>query len=397
MTQEGTLTLRRTVGVNSTEVFRAFTNQGALRDWLCNAAQVEPRRGGRIYLWWNDGYYASGVFTEIKRGESLAFTWQGPGDPTGEVQVSLNPQGEGGGTEVTVTHNGIGSEVQERRLEKLWEGGLENLQSVLETGEDLRFTRRPMFGLREADEMTSEIAERIGAPVSEGILLKGLVEGMGAEAAGIEKGDVVVAIGGRDVLNFPTFVAALEPHQAGDRVPVTFYRGSDKRTVDMELSRRPMPELPTTLEALVDGTRQSYATVDKELDELLEGVSEEAAERRPAPDDWNAKLVLAHLIAVEHDLQTWIVAMIEDADLEQFFHSNGRERLEAIVGAYGSLAAIAEELKRSEAVNVALLASLSAETAGHKHLFNQLAQWFTTFGDHHREHFGEIKRLIGSQ
>lgn len=396
MTQEGTLTLRRTVGVNSTEVFRAFTNQGALRDWLCNAAQVEARRGGRIYLWWNDGYSTSGTFTELKRGESLAFTWQGPGERTSEVQISLDQQGDAS-TEVAVTHNGIGSEEQERRLEKLWEAGLENLQSVLETGEDLRFTRRPMFGLREADEMTAELAEKIGVPVSEGILLKGLVEGMGAEAAGIEKGDVIVAIGGRDVLNFPSFVAALEPHRAGDRVPVTFYRGSEKRTIEMELSRRAMPELPTTLEALVEGTRQSYATLDQELDELLEGVSEDVAGRRPTPDDWNAKLVLAHLVAVEHDIQTWIAAMVEDADLEQFFHSNGRERLEAIVNAYGSLATLVEELKRSEAVNVALLASLSDETAGHKHLFNQLAQWFTTFGDHHREHFGEIKRLIESQ
>jgi hypothetical protein len=312
------------------------------------------------------------------------------------VQISLDQQGDAS-TEVAVTHNGIGSEEQERRLEKLWEAGLENLQSVLETGEDLRFTRRPMFGLREADEMTAELAEKIGVPVSEGILLKGLVEGMGAEAAGIEKGDVIVAIGGRDVLNFPSFVAALEPHRAGDRVPVTFYRGSEKRTIEMELSRRAMPELPTTLEALVEGTRQSYATLDQELDELLEGVSEDVAGRRPTPDDWNAKLVLAHLVAVEHDIQTWIAAMVEDADLEQFFHSNGRERLEAIVNAYGSLATLVEELKRSEAVNVALLASLSDETAGHKHLFNQLAQWFTTFGDHHREHFGEIKRLIESQ
>ncbi len=394
LTQEGTLTARRTVEANSTEVFRAFTNTGALRDWLCNSAQVEPRKGGRVYLWWNNGYYTSGVFTDVKRGESLAFTWQGPGEPASEVRVSFTSRD--GSTDVEVTHDGITSSEMAERAQRLWEEGLENLQSVVETGDDLRFTRRPMFGLNDADEMTSEIAEKIGVPVTEGLRLNGLVAGMGAEAAGLQKDDVVVAIGERDVMNFPTFVAAIEPHRAGDRVPVTFYRGPEKRTVEMELSARPKTEVPATLEATVEGARQMYATLDKELDELLEGVVEEDAERSSAPGEWSAKMVLAHLIGSERDTQVWMAAMSEDVDLEQPYHSNSPERLQAMVSVYSPLPALVEELKRSEAVTVALAASLSQETAGHKHWFKQLATWLTTLQDHHREHFGEIKKLIDS-
>jgi len=130
------------------------------------------------------------------------------------------------------------------------------------------------------------------------------------------------------------------------------------------------------------------------LDELLEGVTEEDAEKSPSSGDWSAKMVLAHLIASERDTQVWIAAMTEDFDLEQAYHSNSPERLQAMVSVYNPLPALAEELKRSEAVTVALAASLSKETAGHKHWFKQLATWLTTLHDHHREHFGEIKKLI---
>lgn len=392
LTQEGTLTLRRTVRANPTEVFRAFTNQAALRHWLCNAAQVEARKGGRIYLWWSDGYYVNGVYTGLAKGESVAFTWQGPGEAASEVRISFAPQGEG--TDVTVTHDGICSSEAAERISKLWEDGLENLQSVVETGNDLRFTRRPMFGLSDAEEMNTEIAAKIGAPVSEGLKLNGLVPGMGAEAAGLQKGDIIVGIGGRPVENFAMFVTAIEPHRAGDRVPVTFYRGAEEQTVTMELSARPTPEVPATAAALAERARQAHAELNKELDELFAGVSDEAAERRPAPDEWNAKEMLAHLIASEEDTQVWVAAMTEDADLEQRFHSNGKERVQAIVSVYSPLSVLIEELKRSQAVTAAITEAMSEETAGHKHLFNQLAQWLTDFDNHHREHFEEIKRLI---
>ena len=392
LTQEGTLTARRTVGVKPAEVFRAFTNSAALRDWLCNGGQVDARRGGRIYLWWNNGYSTSGTFTDFKRGEGLAFTWQGAAEPPSEVRVAITPDAEG--TSIEVTHNGIESSDMAERISKLWEEGLESLQTMLETGYDLRLTRRPMFGLSGADEMTAELAEKLGVPVSEGLRLSGLVPGMGAEAAGIQKDDVVVALGGRDVANFSSFVTAIEPHRAGDRVPVTLYRGAEKLTIEMELSTRPQPELPTTVAAMVEVARQSFATLDKELDELMEGVTEEDAERRPASGDWSAKMVLAHLIASERDTQVWIASMCEDVDVEQPYHSNSPERLLAITKVYSPLSVLVEELKRDEALTVELAASMSEETAGHKHWFNQVAGWLTTFETHHREHFEEIRERI---
>lgn len=392
LTQEGTLTATRTVGAKRSEVFRAFTNTGALRDWLCNSAQVDLRKGGRIYLWWNEGYYASGTFTDVKRGESLSFTWQGAGEPASEVRVSLTEAD--GGTDVEVTHDGVATSEMAERLNTIWREGLESLQNLLETGTDLRLMRRPMFGLSGADEMTPELAERLGAPVNEGLRLTGLVDGMGAQAAGLQKDDIVIGLGGREVANFPGFVAAIQPHKAGDQVMVNFYRGGERQSIEMTLSARPAPEIPATVEAMTEGARKLFATLDKELDELLEGVTDEDAERRPSPDDWSAKMVLAHLIASERDTQVWIASMTEDFDLEQPYHSNSPERLQAITKVYSPLSTMVEELKREEALTIELAASLSEETAGHKHWYNQLAGWLSTFDTHHREHFTEIRRLV---
>src|SRR5688572_24849107 len=148
LTQQDTLTFERTVPGEAADAFRAFTNSAALRDWLCNNAQVEARKGGPIYLWWSDGYFSSGTITDFSRDESLGFTWRGPNDPaSSEVRVTFTPQGEGG-TLVSVTQSGIGSGPEwaesANRIKPLWHDALENLQSILETGTDLRISRRPM-------------------------------------------------------------------------------------------------------------------------------------------------------------------------------------------------------------------------------------------------------------
>src|SRR5207253_8190086 len=103
-----------------------------------NAAEVDARKGGRIYLWWDNGYYAAGAITSLARNESLSFTWQGKGEPSAsEVRVSLAFQD--GKTTVNIELSGVASEESATKITQIWEAGLENLQSLVETGIDLRF------------------------------------------------------------------------------------------------------------------------------------------------------------------------------------------------------------------------------------------------------------------
>ena len=78
LTQTPTLRFTRTVDAPTTEVYRAWITPSALRDWLCDAASVDPRPGGRAYFWWNDGTYSAGVFKDLARAERLVFTGTAP-------------------------------------------------------------------------------------------------------------------------------------------------------------------------------------------------------------------------------------------------------------------------------------------------------------------------------
>ena len=106
MTAE-TFKFERTVKAPPFQVYRAFTRGTAFREWFCDVALADARLGGRLYFWWNTGYYASGEFTHLTEGEQVTFTWRGRDEPaTTRVQVLLEPHDAG--TRFTVTHSGIG-------------------------------------------------------------------------------------------------------------------------------------------------------------------------------------------------------------------------------------------------------------------------------------------------
>jgi uncharacterized protein YndB with AHSA1/START domain len=394
LTQAPPLRFTRTVDAPATEVYRAFSVPAALREWLCDAVQVDPRPGGRIYLWWNDGYYTAGIFTDLVRNERLVFTWNAPGEPPGTVTVAL--AAPDGATLVTVTHepaDGAGPAPDEAAITRRWEAALENLQSLLETGIDLRLARRPMFGLADGGELTAARAARLGVPVTEGIWIGGLLEGMAADAAGLQRDDVVVGLGDQPVTDFAGFTRAIQRHQAGDQVPVVFYRGPDRQTALLELSPRPAMAVPASVAALAAQARTVYQTVDAELGACLTPIPEAAMDYRPAPDEWNIKEVLAHLIAVERDVHTWVVTISEDGDLIEPFHNNVLQRVRGLTTAYPTVADLVTELHRAEAGTVAMIESLAPEVAARKHALRQLGVWYDALADHSREHFAEIRAL----
>ncbi len=378
-TPAAALTFTRSVGVPPAEVFHLFTSPSALQEWCCQAAQVDPRPSGRLYLWWNQGYYTAGVFTVVRVDFASA---------------------AGGGTQVTVTHKGVGTDTvwasTGEGIRHGWEAALENLQSVLETGVDLRLARRPMFGLNDAGTLSAERAAELGVPATEGLWIGGVMERMGAHAAGIRRDDVLVRLDGRPITIEQSLAPVLAAHQAGDRVEAIFYRGPQQHRVTVELSRRPLVELPASAQALAEATRATYATLDRDVDAVFAGVSEAAADYRPAPDAWNAKQVLAHLIAVERDVHVWITKLIEEGDLIDQFHANDWTRLSALVTAYPTIAELLAELKRSEAATATMIATLPPEVARRKYLLHHLARWIPSSADHTRDHLVEMGRLVAA-
>jgi uncharacterized protein YndB with AHSA1/START domain len=380
-------------------VYRAFTNATALREWLCDAASVLPHPGGRLYLAWNSGYYTSGEYTVTQPGEKIAFTWRGRGEPSQtEVQVSL--AASDGRTLVTLEHLGLGMDDEWRKtfeeVEVGWKTGLENLASVLETGEDMRFTRRPMLGITVGD-YDDERAKALGVPVAQGIRLDGTLEGMGAYAAGLQGNDVIVGMAGHPVTDYPSLTNALQKHRSGDEIEVEFFRGGEKKTVSMRLSQRPVPEIPGTAAELAKAVRPRYAEMEAELDKLLQGVSDEEASYRPAEGEWTLKENLAHLLQGERGLHFFIADLITGEErVSDGFGDNVQAQVEATVAAYPTLADLREELRHNSKETVEFLARLPESFVAEKRSYWRVAYYVLDAPYHLRGHIEQMQAAIGA-
>jgi uncharacterized protein YndB with AHSA1/START domain len=123
-------------------VFRAISDPHWLTRWLCNRAEISPKKGGTYLLGWTDGPTHTGTIVDFREGRRVAFAWTWPGVELQGTVLSLSVEAKEDGTVLTVEHSGF------PRLEEWTDlyGGAEwgwtyfalNLKSVLEKGHDLR-------------------------------------------------------------------------------------------------------------------------------------------------------------------------------------------------------------------------------------------------------------------
>ena len=160
-------------------VYYAFTNATTIRNWLCDLASLSPQPGGRVYLYWNAGFYAAGEFIAVEKEKIIKFKWVGKDEP-GASMVTVEFAATSDGTNVKITHTvpegpqwtGLLEGFQEE-----WSVGLKNLAYLLETGKDIRSANRPMLGIIPGD-FNADQAMRLHVPVTEGIRLDGVLDGM---------------------------------------------------------------------------------------------------------------------------------------------------------------------------------------------------------------------------
>ncbi|MCU0488478.1 MAG: SRPBCC domain-containing protein [Anaerolineales bacterium] len=352
------------IQANLQQVFRAFTNATALKEWMCDVATLVPKTGGRIYMAWNSGFYAAGEFTRFEPDRLLAYSWFGRGEPAPTlVEVNLNQEGDH--TIVKLTHSGLGSSAEwenmTNELKEGWATSLENLASVLEKGPDLRIVLRPMLGITIGD-FDSASAARLGVPVSQGLLLDNVLEKMGAFQAGLRKEDVLVRMDHQEISDYASLASALNGHRAGDVIEVDFYRGPELHTIQMALSGRPIPVIAPDVPSLAEQARQRYAGLQNRLDELLDNASEAESEFKPSPEDWNAKEILAHLIHGERDGQAYVAEIVgSQVSWSDDYPGNLAMRTQATLDALPLLADLRAELKRLQAESIALYTHIPLE------------------------------------
>ena len=75
----------------------------------------------------------------------------------------------------------------------------------------------------------------VGLPERDGILVRAVERGSAADRAGLERGDLIVAVAGKDLDRIEALYEALDAAQAGSQLELTIVRGADERAVSVGL------------------------------------------------------------------------------------------------------------------------------------------------------------------
>lgn len=107
------------------------------------------------------------------------------------------------------------------------------VDQIIEFGE----IRRGVLGVRGGN-LNQELADALGLDRTQGAWVSEVVEDGAAAKAGIQAGDVILAIDGTPVLSFAELAAKVGTIGAGRNVTLTILRDGDERQVDVELEKR---------------------------------------------------------------------------------------------------------------------------------------------------------------
>jgi uncharacterized protein YndB with AHSA1/START domain len=379
--------------------YRAFTNATSLREWLCDVATVEAHPRGRIYLWWRGDFYSSGHYLELEENKRVKFRWFSNIDPA-PTEVAVTVSEKDGATLVRMDHQVPDDPAWTKMAEGFrsnWQDSLENLKSVLETGIDLRIANRPMMGIIPGD-FTEEQAKALGVPVHEGMRLAGVVDGMGAQACGLQTDDVIVEFAGHTITNDPSsFPNAVSGKKGGDAVEVSFYRGAEKKTVTMTLTKRPMPEVPFDAAELEKLARAIYEPALAELEKCFEGFSDAEAMTRPAEGEWSALETVAHIISGERFNLIFLTGMIDGYEpTTDGFGDNINAQVEATVKVNPSIKEMLEAHRRAVEETLAYVSLLPAEFVANKGSYYRFASGLVQPNYHLSAHLPQIQAALAA-
>lgn len=107
-------------------------------------------------------------------------------------------------------------------------------EQLLETGE----VRHTFLGIVGAG-LTPPLAERFGIERDRGVLVGEVQPGSPADDAGLQQGDVIVALEGDAIADLGQLLAALREFSPGDEVTIEFVRDGDEQTTDAVLAELP--------------------------------------------------------------------------------------------------------------------------------------------------------------
>ncbi|MCU1450146.1 MAG: trypsin-like serine protease with C-terminal domain, partial [Acidimicrobiales bacterium] len=86
--------------------------------------------------------------------------------------------------------------------------------------------------------VTDDVRQRLALDATKGAVVTEVTPGTAADNAGLRVGDVITKLGGDDIATSDDLGAAVRRHQPGEKVEVTYQRGTGKRTTTVTLGSR---------------------------------------------------------------------------------------------------------------------------------------------------------------
>lgn len=130
------------------------------------------------------------------------------------------------------------------------------VDQILEFGE----VKRGVLGV-QGGELTSELAEAFGYETNHGAFVSQIVPDSAAEKAGIEAGDIIVSVNGKEIRSFGELRAKIATLGAGKEVKLGIIRDGKQKTVTAKLEEANLAKAnaETLHEALTGAELENYS------------------------------------------------------------------------------------------------------------------------------------------
>jgi S1-C subfamily serine protease len=114
------------------------------------------------------------------------------------------------------------------------EQAISSAEQLIEQG----FVRHPLLGVTGID-VSPEVAEEFGLDASRGAVVDSVQDGSGADEAGLQSGDIIVAVDGDELATMAELVALVRVREPGDTLQLTIVRDGEELEFDVTLGERP--------------------------------------------------------------------------------------------------------------------------------------------------------------
>lgn len=84
-----------------------------------------------------------------------------------------------------------------------------------------------------------DLAKQLGLSVNEGAVMQEIIKGGPAEAAGLQRNDVITKFDGTTITSMDDLVGAIRTKNPGDKVTITYMRGKETKTTEVTLGTKP--------------------------------------------------------------------------------------------------------------------------------------------------------------